>query len=97
MASDVTVGSRLLEGRRLRDLPEDWCADVERRRQAKIPEHVVFKTKPQLGVDLVERAAGWVDLAFKDLVSEEVMRRQQDRLKKERAVADSLRRCEWPR
>jgi SRSO17 transposase len=40
-------------------LPEEWCDDVERRRKAKIPEHVTFKTKPQLGVDLVEQAAGW--------------------------------------
>jgi SRSO17 transposase len=37
-------------------LPEEWCADTERRRKAKIPDDVVFKTKPQLGVDLVERA-----------------------------------------
>jgi SRSO17 transposase len=40
-------------------LPEEWCEDPERRRRAKIPEEVSFKTKPQLGVDLVERAAGW--------------------------------------
>jgi SRSO17 transposase len=40
-------------------LPEDWCADVERRRKAKILEEVAFKTKPELGVELVERAAGW--------------------------------------
>jgi SRSO17 transposase len=40
-------------------LPEEWCADIERRRKAKIPDHVVFKTKPQLGVDLVEQAVGW--------------------------------------
>jgi SRSO17 transposase len=40
-------------------LPEDWCADKERRRKAKIPDDVVFKTKPDLGVDLVEQAAGW--------------------------------------
>jgi SRSO17 transposase len=40
-------------------LPEDWCQDPERRRKAKIPDEVVFKTKPQLGVELVERAAGW--------------------------------------
>ena len=37
-------------------LPEDWCEDSERRRKAKIPEHVVFQTKPQLGYALVERA-----------------------------------------
>ena len=40
-------------------LPEDWCADPGRRRKAKIPEHVGFKTKSELGVELVERAAGW--------------------------------------
>ena len=40
-------------------LPEDWCEDSERRRQAKIPDEVEFKTKPELGVELIERAAGW--------------------------------------
>jgi SRSO17 transposase len=40
-------------------LPEDWCADEQRRRKAKIPDEVVFKTKSELGVELVERAAGW--------------------------------------
>jgi SRSO17 transposase len=40
-------------------LPQDWCADAGRRRKAKIPEEVVFQTKPQLGVALVKQAAGW--------------------------------------
>ena len=40
-------------------LPEDWCADPERRRKAKIPVQVAFQTKPQLGVGLVRQAAGW--------------------------------------
>jgi SRSO17 transposase len=40
-------------------LPEDWCADEQRRRKAKIPDRVEFKTKSELGVELVERAAGW--------------------------------------
>ena len=40
-------------------LPEEWCADSERRRAAKIPACVVFKTKPQLASALVERASGW--------------------------------------
>ncbi len=40
-------------------LPQDWCDDPERRRKAKIPEAVAFQTKPQLGVGLVKRAAGW--------------------------------------
>src|SRR5438477_542804 len=40
-------------------LPEDWCQDQERRRKAKVPEEVAFRTKPELGVELVERACGW--------------------------------------
>jgi SRSO17 transposase len=40
-------------------LPEEWCDDLPRRRKAKIPEEVVFKTKPQLAGDLCKQAAGW--------------------------------------
>jgi SRSO17 transposase len=40
-------------------LPEEWCKDAERRREAKIPAEVEFKTKPELGVELIEQAAGW--------------------------------------
>jgi SRSO17 transposase len=40
-------------------LPEEWCADAERRRKAKIPESVGFKTKPQLAAVLIAQAAGW--------------------------------------
>lgn len=40
-------------------LPEEWCDDLERRRKAKIPDSVVFKTKPQLARDLCEQAAAW--------------------------------------
>ena len=40
-------------------LPEEWCKDFERRAEAKIPEEVEFKTKPELGVELLQRASGW--------------------------------------
>jgi SRSO17 transposase len=40
-------------------LPEEWCEDAERRKKAKIPAEVEFQTKPELAVELVERAAGW--------------------------------------
>ena len=40
-------------------LPEEWCEDAERRRRAKIPDEVVFQSKPQLAAELIERAAAW--------------------------------------
>ena len=40
-------------------LPKGWCEDTERRVEAKIPDEVAFKTKPELGVELIERASGW--------------------------------------
>jgi SRSO17 transposase len=40
-------------------LPEEWCEDSERRAKAKIPEEIEFKTKPELGAELLERASGW--------------------------------------
>lgn len=40
-------------------LPQEWCEDRERRRQAKIPDEVVFQSKPQLAGALCERAAAW--------------------------------------
>ena len=40
-------------------LPEEWCADSARRRKAKIPDAVAFKTKYELAVELVEHAWGW--------------------------------------
>jgi SRSO17 transposase len=55
-------------------LPEEWCGDLARRRQAKVPAELVFETKSQLAGDLCERAAGWevplapilADLAYGD-------------------------------
>ncbi len=40
-------------------LPEEWCDDPERRGKAKIPDEIVFRTKPQLAGDLCEQAAGF--------------------------------------
>jgi SRSO17 transposase len=40
-------------------LPEEWCADLPRRRKAKIPDEVVFQTKPRLASALCKQAAGW--------------------------------------
>src|SRR5262249_36350655 len=40
-------------------LPEEWCDDLPRRRKAKIPDELVFQTKPQLAGELCEQVAGW--------------------------------------
>lgn len=40
------VGARLY-------LPQEWASDPERRERAGVPEAVVFKTKPQLAVDIL--------------------------------------------
>jgi SRSO17 transposase len=40
-------------------LPQDWCDELPRRRKAKIPDAVCFRTKSQLAAELCEQAAGW--------------------------------------
>src|SRR5207253_6184615 len=40
-------------------LPEEWCADLARRRKAKIPESLSFQTKPRLAAGLARQAASW--------------------------------------
>ena len=42
-------------------LPEEWAADYPRREEAGVPEAVVFRTKPELAVEMVQQA---VDLRF---------------------------------
>ncbi len=37
-------------------LPECWTEDAARRREARIPDDVVFKTKPELGLAMLKRA-----------------------------------------
>jgi SRSO17 transposase len=37
-------------------LPETWANDAERRKKAKVPEDVVFKTKPKIALDRLRAA-----------------------------------------
>src|SRR5581483_8142109 len=39
-------------------LPQCWTEDAARRREARIPDEVVFKTKPELALDMIRRAVG---------------------------------------
>ena len=36
-------------------LPEEWASDPERRRAAGVPEEVVFRTKPQMALEMMKR------------------------------------------
>jgi SRSO17 transposase len=38
-------------------LPEEWAADPPRREEAGVPEAVVFRTKPELALEMVQQAA----------------------------------------
>jgi len=40
-------------------LPAPWTSDADRRRKAKVPEEVVFRTKPQIALDLLDQARAW--------------------------------------
>jgi SRSO17 transposase len=37
-------------------LPESWTENPARRKEARIPEHIVFKTKIELALDMIHRA-----------------------------------------
>ena len=40
-------------------LPEEWMEDPVRRREAGIPEEIVFKTKTELALDVVDEVREW--------------------------------------
>ena len=50
----TSAGSALLDHRLY--LPKEWVNDPKRREVARIPDDVVFRTKPQLAGDLIEAA-----------------------------------------
>jgi len=40
-------------------LPKDWCADADRRVEARIPPEVTYRTKTNLALELVKQAIAW--------------------------------------
>lgn len=53
--SYATVKGHVFLDRRLY-LPEEWCNDAERRAQAKVPQDVVFQTKPEQALAMLRHA-----------------------------------------
>ena len=40
-------------------LPESWAKDAERRKQAGIPEEIVFRKKWELALEIIDQIRGW--------------------------------------
>ena len=40
-------------------LPKPWASDADRRERAGVPEDVAFRTKPEIALDLLDRAKAW--------------------------------------
>jgi SRSO17 transposase len=38
-------------------LPQEWCQDSDRRRQAGVPEKIEFQTKPEIALEQIRKAA----------------------------------------
>ena len=66
----ATAQGRVLLDRELY-LPQGWAGDGERRREAGVPEEVVFRTKPQLARELLERAVA-AGVPFRWVAGDEV-------------------------
>jgi SRSO17 transposase len=64
------AGTALLDHRVY--LPEDWVLDRQRRQEVGIPHSVVFRTKPQLALDLHARVRGAGAVSFDWLVFDEL-------------------------
>jgi SRSO17 transposase len=81
-------------------LPQSWCGDAARRREAGVPKEATFATKPALGLRMVERAlaAGlkpdWV-LADEVYGSDSKFRRRLEGLEQPYVLAVSGQQRLW--
>jgi SRSO17 transposase len=52
-------------------LPEIWAADADRREKAAVPREIEFRTKPQIGVDLLRRTREHGSVKFDWIIADE--------------------------
>jgi len=53
-------------------LPEDWIDDKKRREKTRVPEEVVFQSKPQLAVQMLERTLAAGKVRFDWIIADEL-------------------------
>src|SRR3954462_12460702 len=75
-------------------LPEDWCADERRRRKAKIPAQVEFKTKPPLG-GRAGRARRWLECPVRAGARRSRLRREHLAARSSRSGRVRVRAVGW--
>jgi SRSO17 transposase len=64
------AGTALLEHQLY--LPKSWAADVKHREQTAVPKDIVFQTKPQIGIELLERVKANGQVTFDWITADEV-------------------------
>ena len=69
-------------------MPKELAADMKRRKKTKVPEDVVFRTKPEIDLGQVKRALGNV-IRFESLTFDEFYGRS-------RSFLDVLRDLDTP-
>jgi len=82
-------------------LPKEWCDDAERRKQAGVPDDVMFQTKPDLAIAMLKHA--WANgVPMRWVVGDEIY---GEAVKVRRTVEDAQRlyvfavrsnTCVWP-
>src|SRR5262249_7035464 len=63
------AGSALLDHQLY--LPEIWAADPKRRQQTGVPQEIPFRTKPQLGIELLQRTQAHAQVKFDWVIADE--------------------------
>lgn len=59
-------------------LPEEWAADLQRRKQTRVPTDVTFQTKPEIATDQIRRTRAGGHVSFDWITADELYGRNGD-------------------